>query len=325
MRACFLCVFVFSFLWAARSQPAHMQGDIIVARDRSGHFRSVQAAIDSVPDNSTTPIRIYIKPGKYFEKILVPRTKTNIHFIGENKANTILFYDDYAGRPLPGGGEVSTGTSYSVKIQGNDFYATNIRFQNSARIVSQAVALHVVADRAAFVDCDIIGNQDTICADLEGGRHSRQYYHNCYIEGTTDFIFGGATALFENCALKSFKNSYITAASTPETQNFGYVFKNCSLSASPTTTNVYLGRPWRPFAKTVYLHTSMGSHINPAGWHNWNNPDNEMTAYYAEYATDGVDVSRRVNWSRQLTEDEASQYTTENVLYGEDGVWIPPK
>lgn len=136
-----------------------LSGDIIVARDRTGHFRSVQAAVDSTPDNSAVPIRIYIRPGKYFEKILVPRTKTNIHFIGESKANTILFYDDYAGRPLPGGGEIGTGTSYSVKIQGNDFYATNIRFQNSAGPIAQAVALHVVADRATFVNCDIIGNQ----------------------------------------------------------------------------------------------------------------------------------------------------------------------
>lgn len=138
-------------------QPA--PGDIIVARDRSGHFRSVQAAVDSTPDNSNIPIRIYIRGGKYFEKILVPRTKSNLHFIGENKANTILFFDDYAGRTLPGGGEVTTGTSYSVKIQGNDFFATNIRFQNSARPISQAVALHVVADRATFINCDIIGNQ----------------------------------------------------------------------------------------------------------------------------------------------------------------------
>lgn len=139
-----------------------IQSDIIVARDRSGHFRNVQDAVDSAPDNSNVPIRIYIRSGKYFEKILVPRTKTNIHFIGENKANTILFYDDYAGRPLPGGGEIGTGTSYSVKIQGNDFYATNIRFQNSAGPIAQAVALHVVADRATFVNCDVIGNQ-VIC------------------------------------------------------------------------------------------------------------------------------------------------------------------
>lgn len=146
--------------FTSTGQP--VPGDIIVARDRSGHFRNVQAAVDSAPDNSTVPIRIYIRPGKYFEKILVPRTKPNLQFIGENKANTILFYDDYAGRPLPGGGEIGTGTSYSVKIQGNDFYATNIRFQNSARPISQAVALHVVADRASFVNCDIIGNQ-VIC------------------------------------------------------------------------------------------------------------------------------------------------------------------
>jgi len=241
----------------------------------------------------------------------------------KNKANTILFYDDYAGRLLPGGGEIGTGTSYSVKIQGNGFYATNIRFQNSAGPIAQAVAIHVVADRATFVNCDIIGNQDTICADIEGGRLSRQFYSNCYIEGTTDFIFGGATALFENCVLKSFKNSYITAASTPETQRYGYVFKNCSLLASSAATRVYLGRPWRPFAQTVYLNTTMGQYIAPAGWHNWNNPDNEMTAYYAEYATRGVDVSERVPWSRQLTEIEASQYTMENIFDGEDGVWMP--
>jgi len=172
-------------------------------------------------------------------------------------------------------------------------------------------------------NCNIIAKQDTLYPTIESNRPSRQYYKDCYIEGTTDFIFGAATALFENCVIMSLKNSYITAASTPEENLYGFVLKNCSLFANEDATSVYLGRPWRPWARTVYIDTIMQNHIHPAGWHNWDNPDNEETAFYAEYMTHGVDVSQRVSWSRQLTENEAEQYTMENIFNGTDGIWIP--
>lgn len=158
---------------------------------------------------------------------------------------------------------------------------------------------------------------------IVGDGQSRQYYNNCFIEGTTDFIFGSATALFDNCIISSLKNSYITAASTPEYHSYGFVFRNCTLIANEDAPRVYLGRPWRPYARTVFIETIMGNHILPAGWHNWDNPDNELTAFYAEYMSQGVDIDQRVSWSKQLTQDEAEQYTMENIFNGVDGSWIP--
>lgn len=158
---------------------------------------------------------------------------------------------------------------------------------------------------------------------MESNRTSRQYYKDSYIEGTTDFIFGAATALFENCIIMSLRNSYITAASTPEEKPFGFVLKHCTLLGNENATSVYLGRPWRPWARTVFIHTMMDKHIHPAGWHNWNNVSNEDTAFYAEYMTHGVDVTQRVSWSRQLTEVEAELYTMENIFASDGGLWMP--
>lgn len=121
----------------------------------------------------------------------------------------------------------------------------------------------------------------------------------------------------------SLRNSYITAASTPEGNSYGFVFKDCSLLGNEIATSVYLGRPWRAWARTVFINTTMGNHIHPAGWHNWNNPDNEETAFYAEYMTQGVNILERVSWSKQLTEAEAEVYVMENIFDGVDGLWIP--
>ncbi|KAG4078308.1 hypothetical protein HA402_013018 [Bradysia odoriphaga] len=301
----------------------HRQGDLIVAKDGTGDFGTIQEAVNASPNNSAVPTRIYIKSGEYFEKITVPAEKTQIHFIGADKSSTIINYDDYSGKPQPDGVNLTTSTSYTVLVRGDDFYAEDLTFLNSAGTIAQAVALHVVADRVVINNCNIIANQDTLYPTIQSDRPSRQYYKDCFIEGTTDFIFGAATALFENCIIQCLKNSYITAASTPEGNDFGFVFKNCSLLGNEDTTSVYLGRPWRPWARTVFIHTTMDSHIHPAGWHNWNNPDNEDTAFYAEYMTHGVDVTERVAWSKQLTDAEAELYTMENIFAGEDGSWLP--
>jgi pectinesterase len=139
---------------------------------------------------------------------------------------------------------------------------------------------------------------------------------DCYIEGTTDFIFGKATVLFENCTLHSLKDSYITAAATPEDVAYGFVFQNCKLTAAPEVTAVYLGRPWRIYAKTVFLNCEMGKHIKPEGWHNWSKPEAEKTAFYAEYncTGEGFLPKSRVTWSHQLRKSEAKKYTLENIL-----------
>jgi len=296
----------------AQVQPLN----ITVAQDGSGHFRTVQAAIDSTRNNSADPYYIYIKRGTYREKVLVPATKRNLHFYGESRTGSVISWDDYNGKPP----DFTTGTSYTMQIRGTDCSLRDMTVENTAGTsVEQAVALDLIGDRITIRNCNIMANQDTLYARGDGARH---YVFNSIIEGTTDFIFGSATAIFERCTLRSLKDSYITAASTLEGQPFGYVFRNCTLVRGLTGVNsVYLGRPWRPYAQTVFLTSEMESHILPAGWHNWNDPANERTAFYAEYGTTGVDVSQRVPWSRQLTAAQAAQYTTSNVFNG----WTPPQ
>lgn len=210
-------------------------------------------------------------------------------------------------------------------MQGNDFIAKNLTIENTAGRVGQAVALHVEGDRCVFINCRLLGNQDTLYATTE---HSRQFYKDCYIEGTTDFIFGAATAVFENCVIKSLANSFITAASTTSRQPFGFVFFNCRLIADTGVSKVYLGRPWRPYAKTVFIHTEMGAHILPEGWNPWKGdamfPDKEKTAFYAEFENTGLgaNISGRVSWSHQLTAADMKKYTVKNILSGNDN-WNP--
>lgn len=208
---------------------------------------------------------------------------------------------------------------------GDDIRMENLTIRNSSCGEGQAVALHVEGDRFIIKDADILGCQDTIYTATEG---SRQFYQNCFIEGTTDFIFGQATAVFKDCIINSLKDSYITAAATPQDQEYGYVFLDCKLTAAEGVNEVYLGRPWRPFAKTVFIHTEMGAHIVPQGWDPWKGdamfPEKEKTTFYAEYNSYGKGASpkERVSWSRQLTSEEATEYSLPNIFKRKDG-WIP--
>ena len=230
--------------------------------------------------------------------------------VGESKENTIITYDDYFNKINLG--RNSTFYTYTLLVEANDVILQNLTIENSSGDIGQAVALSVFSDRVVVDNCKIIGNQDTLYASGIG----KQYYKNCYIEGTTDFIFGSATAFFDNCEIHSKKDSYITAASTPKEANFGYVFKNCNLSANTVTSKVYLGRPWRIYAKTVFINCILGNHILPEGWHNWSKPDAERTCFYAEYQNLGIGAnnSKRVLWSRQLSKKEIKQYTITNIL-----------
>ncbi|OUJ70567.1 pectinesterase family protein [Hymenobacter crusticola] len=284
---------------------------LTVAPDGSGDYRTIQEAVMAVRDFMQVEATIFIKNGTYHEKLLIPSQKTHITLLGESKVGVVISFGDYSGDAE----KHSTYTSSTVRVQGNDFTAENITFENSAGRVGQAVALHVEGDRATFRNCRMLGNQDTLFLAIE---NSRQYYQDCYIEGTTDFIFGASTAVFDHCTIHSKTNSYITAASTTPRQPFGLVFLNCQLTAAPEATKVYLGRPWRPNAHTVFLYTAMGAHITPAGWENWGKVSNEATAYYAEFASTGPGAATqgRVQWSRQLTAKEAKQYTIKNIFAG---------
>lgn len=300
--------------------------DFVVAKDGSGDFFTVQEAINAVPDFRREVTTIYVKNGTYQEKIVVPESKQKIKMIGENTHKTILTYDDYAQKKNRFGEEKGTSGSASFYLYAPDFEANHITFENSAGPVGQAVAILVKGDRAIFRDCRFLGFQDTLYAyGQQNGSQSRQYYEDCYIEGTVDFIFGWATAVFEGCTIHSKANGYLTAASTPENQAHGYLFNNCKLTAE-TDVKCYLGRPWRPFAKTIFTNCEMGDFIRPEGWHNWNKKEAEKNAFYAEYNNTGAGAATgaRVKWSKQLSAKEVAKYTPTNILAGNDQ-WNPIK
>ena len=293
----------------------------IVAQDGTGNFGWIQAAINAVPDYRKKRSVIYIKNGTYNEKLILPASKQLVAFVGENAEKTIIAYGDWAQKKSVLGEDVGTSGSATFFVYGRDFYAENISFKNTAGPVGQAVAAHVSADRCMFYNCRFLGFQDTLFTYAD---NSRQYYKNCYIEGTTDFIFGWSTAVFDQCEIHSLRDSYITAASTLQSTRYGYLFYKCKLTAEPGVKLVYLGRPWRNYAKTVFRECDLGSHIRPEGWHNWKKTIAEKTSFYAEYNNTGAgaDLSGRVKWSHVLSKKQAKEWTVENVLKGDDG-WNP--
>ena len=293
----------------------------VVAQDGSGNFRTIQQAIDSCRAYPEWRYHIFIKNGVYREKVDIPSWKTNITLEGEDVDRTIIVYDDYTGKTDGRGRVIGTFTSFTCRIAGNNCIVENITFINAAGRVGQGVAIHAEGDRCVFRRCKFLGNQDTVFAS---GEDSRQYYADCFIEGTTDFIFGGATAVFERCTIKSKTNSFITAASTLPARPYGFVFLHCTLVADNEVTQVYLGRPWRSHAYTAFINCTLGGHIRPEGWHPWDKPNPEKTVRYMEYHNTGpgATVSGRVAWSRQLTAGEAATLTVHNVLSGCDH-WDP--
>ncbi|HEY4148328.1 MAG TPA: pectinesterase family protein [Chitinophagaceae bacterium] len=313
-----VCLFIAGALHA---QPVTYPSSFTVAQDGSGNFKTIQEAVNAVRDLSQQQVTIFIKKGVYHEKLVIPSWKSNISLVGEDKENTVISYNDYSGKPNPGGTDAfgkdkfSTYTSYTVLVQGNDCHLQNLTIENTAGRVGQAVALHVEGDRCSVFNCRLLGNQDTLYTARQG---SRQYYKDCYIEGTTDFIFGEATVVFQSCTIKSLVNSFITAPSTRPGQRFGFVFFDCKLIADTAAKKVYLGRPWRPYARSVYIRTEMGDHIIPEGWDNWRNADNEKTALFAEYQSSGPGAApaARVKWSKQLTASEINEYTLATIFAG---------
>lgn len=214
-----------SGLSAQTSNPQQYKYVFTVAKDGSGDYINIQDAIDAMRVYPLAPITLFIKNGTYREKIEVPAPNTDVTFIGENVDSTIIVFDDYSGK-----GKHTTFTSFTVKISGNRFRAANISFVNSAGPVGQALALYVDADKAVFTNCKFLGNQDTI---FSSGETSRQLFDHCFIEGTTDFIFGPGTAVFNACTIRCKTNSFITAASTPKGKQYGFVFLDCKSFQTP--------------------------------------------------------------------------------------------
>ena len=306
-----LLLSVVSAAWAQERQDT-----IVVSRDGTGNFRTLQEAIESARAFMDYTVTIYVKNGVYKEKVIVPSWVENIDIIGEDRDKTIITYDDHANI-----NKMGTFRTYTVKVEGSDITFKNLTIENNAAQLGQAVALHTEGDRLKFINCRILGNQDTI---YTGAKFTRLYFKDCYIDGTTDFIFGPSTALFENCMIHSKRNSYVTAASTPKEAKYGYVFKHCKLTAEPGVDKVYLGRPWRPYAYTLFIECELGKHIVPAGWHNWDKQSNEETARYMEYKNtgEGANVSERVAWSKQLTKKEAEAVTVD-AIFGTQSNWNP--
>lgn len=306
-----LLLSVVSAVWAQERQDT-----IVVSRDGTGNFRTLQEAIESARAFMDYTVTIYVKNGVYKEKVIVPSWVENIDIIGEDRDKTIITYDDHANI-----NKMGTFRTYTVKVEGSDITFKNLTIENNAAQLGQAVALHTEGDRLKFINCRILGNQDTI---YTGAKFTRLYFKDCYIDGTTDFIFGPSTALFEDCIIHSKRNSYVTAASTPKEAKYGYVFKHCKLTAEPGVDKVYLGRPWRPYAYTLFIECELGKHIVLAGWHNWGKQSNEETARYMEYKNtgEGANASERVAWSKQLTKKEAEAVTVD-AIFRTQSDWDP--
>lgn len=306
-----LLLSVVSAAWAQERQDT-----IVVSRDGTGNFRTLQEAIESARAFMDYTVTIYVKNGVYKEKVIVPSWVENIDIIGEDRDKTIITYDDHANI-----NKMGTFRTYTVKVEGSDITFKNLTIENNAAQLGQAVALHTEGDRLKFINCRILGNQDTI---YTGAKFTRLYFKDCYIDGTTDFIFGPSTALFEDCIIHSKRNSYVTAASTPKEAKYGYVFKHCKLTAEPGVDKVYLGRPWRPYAYTLFIECELGKHIVLAGWHNWGKQSNEETARYMEYKNtgEGANALERVAWSKQLTKKEAEAVTVD-AIFRTQSDWNP--
>ena len=289
---------------------------VVVAGDGSGDFQTIQRAVDHAPPSGSRRLIIEIRPGVYRERVSVPQDRPRVTFLGKDAASTIITYNMSA---AAAGGTFFCST---VNVQGAEFEAENITFENTYGVGSQAVALHIHSDRAVFRNCRFSAWQDTLYA-----AYGRQYYKDCFIEGHVDFIFGNAAAVFDHCEIHSRGDGYVTAESrtTPDGPG-GYVFYQCRLTGENTTKGVYLGRPWRPYSRVVYIDCYMGEHIRPEGWNNWDNAENEKTAWYAEFGSTGpgARIESRVPWAHRLTAAGVAAFRAENFLRGKDH-WNPTK
>ncbi|TGG39904.1 pectinesterase family protein [Duncaniella freteri] len=290
--------------------------DIYVNQDGTGDYTTITDALEGVRAYMEYTVTVHIANGVYKEKIVIPSWLKNVVFEGESADGVVITNDHHANIDKMG-----TFRTYTVKVDGSDITFRNLTIENNAPQLGQAVALHTEGDRLHFENCRLLGNQDTL---FTGGKNARLYFGNCYIEGTTDFIFGPATAFFSKCQIHSKRNSYITAASTPEDVEVGYVFDSCKLTSEPDVTKVYLGRPWRPYAHTVFINCDMGKHILPIGWHNWGKESNEKTSRYGEYGSKGPGAQgERAAWAKNPDSAEVKALLDLNKVFSNTTTWNP--
>ena len=332
----FFLFFLFTFSPLLAASPFDNPDTIVVARDGTGQFRTIGEAIEVCRAFMDYHKVIYVKRGTYKEKLIIPEWLTNIELCGEDRDNTVITYDDHANIPMDAtlwptemsqqllamGNRPKLGTfrTFTLRVAGSNITVKNTTIENNAARLGQAVALHTTGDRLQFLNCRFLGHQDTVYTCTA---NTRVYFKDCYIEGTTDFIFGAATAWFEHCDIYCKADSYITAASTTKEQPYGYVFNRCTVTAAPGVTQVYLGRPWRDYGYTLFMNCDLCKEIRPEGWHHWQK-EREQTARYMEYNNrgEGADTAQRVAWSRQLTPNEARLITLERV-FSISTAWMP--
>lgn len=305
------------------ANPYDNPDTLVVARDGTGQFRNIAEAIEVCRAFMDYHKVIFVKKGTYKEKLIIPQSLTNIEICGEDRDNTIITWDDHANVIYPPTGKpMGTFRTYTLKIEGANITLKNITVENNAARLGQAVALFTTGDKIVFLNCRFLGHQDTI---YTGNARSRHYFKDCYIEGTTDFIFGPSTAWFENCDIFCKADSYITAASTPQDVTYGYIFNNCRITADANVSKVYLGRPWRDYGYTLFMNCELPRQICPEGWHHWQK-EREKTARYLEYNNhgEGANTKGRATWSRQLTKKEAQKITL-NEVFSVNDTWNPQR
>ena len=328
---------LFSLMTATHAANPYDNPDtLVVSRDGTGQFRNITEAIEVCRAFMEYHKVIYIKKGTYKEKVIIPQWLTNIELCGEDRDQTVITYDDHANiimdarfwpaetseQLMAMGNRAKLGTfrSFTVRVDANDITFKNLTIENNAARLGQAVAVHTQGDRLTFGNCRFLGHQDTV---YTGMPRTRIYFKDCYIEGTTDFIFGPSTAWFEHCEILCKANSYITAASTPQDVPYGYVFNDCRISCAEGVDKVYLGRPWRDYGYTLFMNCELPRQIRPEGWHQWR-PEAVKTARYMEYNNrgEGAATDKRVSWSRQLSKKEAQKITLNNV-FSVNQSWTP--
>lgn len=292
---------------------------IEVAQGEDNKIQTISQALELAKEHEGKTVTINIAKGIYKEKLEIKQRK--LIFQGKTGDEVIITYDDYAKFIMANGEKRGTFSTYSVLIDTDDFTARNITFENSAgpgEKMGQALALYINGNRITFDQCKMLGSQDTIFTGpmpsmnmidgrfqeaKEGVSTKKQshYFKDCYISGDVDFIFGGATAYFDNCEIFSINrnlevNGYVTAPSTPIDQTYGYVSNNCRFTSNCRPNSVYLGRPWRDYGQVVIINSWLGDHIKEEGWHNWNREYAQDTVFLAEYGNHGPgsDTSKRV-------------------------------
>ncbi|XP_051209435.1 probable pectinesterase 53 [Lolium perenne] len=285
----------------------------------AGDFTSIQAAVDSLPVINLGRVVIRVNAGTYTEKVNISPLRAFVTVEGAGADKTVVQWGDTAGMVGPWARPLGTFASATFAVNSQYFVAKNITFKNTAPVPrpgalgKQGVALRISADNAAFVGCNFVGGQDTLYDHL--GRH---YYRDCYIEGSVDFIFGNALSLYEGCHVHAVAPQYgaLTAQNRKSLlDDTGFSFLNCRVTGSGA---LYLGRAWGTFSRVVFAYTYMDNIIIPRGWYNWGDPTREMTVFYGQYKCTGpgANYAGRVDWSRELTDEEAKPFISLSFIDG---------